>query len=463
MFLEPKDDLGIIQVGDLLKALTAGYETDAAAMVGGRALIPQDIESTLVRALKFKEADFKLMNLIKKQPVKSTIHEYTRRNEVGDEDLIFVGEGDDSIETAQTLERITQAMKYMQTYRKITLQMRAATTLEDAEASEKEAGTLTVLKGCEKGCFHGNANAVPEQFNSIQNQILAASNKNVLDLRGKDMTSADGENAFIELARLIYENGGYATHSFMPPIIAEDVQKLVKDRLRFGPRDRLAAMVVEEYPTPFSGAILVAGKAAGPDKFFKLKGKPVPKGDNAPNAPTMALTAQAKTGGTGFVTGTAGTYYYQVFAVDKNGISAGCVAASQAVADGQEVQITITPAGADPKGTGFIVCRSKKDAADGTDCREMFRVAKEAAGDTIVLDQDDFLPGTGELVVVSDDNMQPAVQWDQFLPLMRFDLYPTNAAIIPFLIVMFGALDTKVPWYHGLLKNVGYSALDWFA
>ena len=452
---------GAIPESDLIKALTAGYETDSALMTGGRSLIPQDIESTLVNALAFKREDFKFMNLLKKKKTTSTVHEYTRRNEVGDESTIFVGEGEDSVETEQELERVTRLIKYMQTYRKITLQMRAATTLEDAEASEKEGGTLTILKGCEWALFRGNSEAVPKQFDGIIKQLLGASKKNVVDLRGKDMTTVDGENAITEVARMVYDNGGSLTHSFMPSIIAEDVQRLVRDRLRFNVQDRLGAMVVERYPTPFSDGILIAGREGGPDKFFRVKGIPTPgKADIRPDAPSITVVAQAKTGGRGFTSATAGTYYYVVYAISDKGISAASVAKSVAVTDGQEVKITIT-SGAKP-GTGFIICRSKKDAADGSDCREAFRVAKAESGDTIALDQDDFLPGTGEIVFITNDNLQPSVQWDQFLPLMKFDLYPTNAAIIPFLIVLFGALDVKVPWYHGVIKNVGYTGLDWF-
>jgi hypothetical protein len=76
---------GQITQGDLQKALSAGSGTDSATMTGGRSLIPQDIESTLVNALFFKRQDFKLMNMIKTEKVGSTVHEYTRRNEVGDE------------------------------------------------------------------------------------------------------------------------------------------------------------------------------------------------------------------------------------------------------------------------------------------------------------------------------------------------------------------------------------------
>ncbi len=455
-------DFGSAQADTLLKALTLGYGTDSASMTGGRSLVPQDIEGTVVAALRFNENDFKLLNLIKSKKVGSSIHEYTRRNEVGDEASIFVQEGAESSETAQTLERVVRAVKYMQTYRKITLQMRTATTLEDAEASEKMAGVLTILKGIEWGMFHANSAAVPTQFDSVNVQIRAASQKNIYDLRGKDM-AAEGDKAMSTIARQVYEAGGWLTHSFMPPQIGQDIQDLIKDRVRFNTEDSRASVVAESYPTPFSDNILVSGKKAGPDKFFRIKSAPTP-GDAAvrPDAPTFAMTAATDTtvGTTGFVTATAGTYYYQVFAISDKGISAGAVAASQAVAAGKMVTITITPGV--KKGTGYIICRSKLGAASGADCREMYRIADSGAATTVTNDTNDELPGTGEILLISHDNNMPSIQWDQFLPTMRFDLFPTNAAIIPFLVVNFGTPDVKVPWYQGLIKNVGYVGMDWF-
>jgi hypothetical protein len=247
----------------------------------------------------------------------------------------------------------------------------------------------------------------------------------------------------------------------MPPIIASDVQKLANDRLRFGTSDKSATLVLEDYPTTFSGGIKIGGSTGGPNKFFRVKTKPT-SGDPTyrPDAPTIAVVAQAKTGGTGFVAATAGTYYFQVFAISEGGVSLGSNTVAVAVAAGQEAKITIT-AGV-KTGTGFVVCRSQKDASDGTDCREMFRIGRNTEGDTIVFDRNDELPGTGEILLLSDDEVSPSIQWDQFLPLMRFDLYPTDSAILPFLIVLFGAPDVKVPWYHGIIKNVGYTGLGWY-
>ncbi len=456
---------GSVSEGALLKALSAGAGTDSANMTGGRALIPQDIENSLVTALDAKKQDFKLMNLLKTQKVMSTIHEYTRRNDAGDYKNIFAAEGGESGATDQSIERVVKPMKFLQTYREVTLQMQVAKTLEDAIASEKLAGTLTILKGAEYAMFHGDSAAVPVQFDSVIKQILAStSRRNLVDLRGKKITDAGGEDSITEMARMVHDNGGDLSHAFMPSMIAQDFQVLARDRLRLNPADRAGAMVIEEYPTPFSNPIKISGKEAGPDKMFHLKGNVVANGDvtKRPSAPTFALTAQnlSSGGSPGFVTDDAGTYFYTVHAINEYGISDPATAASVAVTGGKEVKITITPGSI--KGTGYIICRSKKDAVDGSDTREMVRIADSGSSTTVYLDQNADLPGTGEILYLSIDPVEPSIQWDQFLPLMKFDLYPTKSAVTPFLIVLFGTPDVKVPWYHGVVKNVGYTSLGWY-
>ena len=94
---------------------------------------------------------------------------------------------------------------------------------------------------------------------------------------------------------------------------------------------------------------------------------------------------------------------------------------------------------------------------DGTNCKEMVRIGNAGTGTTTYLDQNADLPGTGEILLLSHDAVEPTAQFDQFLPLMKFDLYPTKAAVTPFMIVLFGTPDIKVPWYHGVIKNIGYN------
>lgn len=467
-FLSPtsKDEaqFGSMSEGGLLKALSAGAGTDSASMTGGRALIPQDIESSMVNALAAKKEDFKMTNLLKNKKVGSTVHEYTRRNDAGAFENLFVAEGAEAVAADQSLERVTRTVKFMQNYREVTLQMQVANTLEDAMASEKLAGTLTVLKGLEHAMFHGDSSVVPVQFDSVGKQIIAvAARRNLIDLRGKKMSDAEGELAVPEMARLVFENGGDLSHAFMPSIIAADIQELWKDRLRFNTGDKNVGMVTEQWPTPYSSPIKIAG-AAGPDKMFRVKGAVAANGDTTkrPSAPTFALAAQALTAsqGRGFDATTAGTYYYTVFAVNEYGISVGASAASLAIASGEEGKVTITPGST--RGTGYIICRSKKAAGSGADCREMVRVADSGSSTTVVLDQDENLPGTGEMILMSHDAVEPSAQFDQLLPMMKFDLYPSNRAVTPFMLVLFGTPDVKVPWFHGVIKNIGYNSLGWY-
>jgi len=45
---------------------------------------------------------------------------------------------------------------------------------------------------------------------------------------------------------------------------------------------------------------------------------------------------------------------------------------------------------------------------------------------------------------------------------MKFDLYPTNAAVYPFLMLLFGFLAVKKPVQHVRIKNIAPSGLGWF-
>jgi hypothetical protein len=404
-------ELGYGQVIDteLAKALSLGYGTDSAALTGGSALRYQDIDASVVNALAVQKRDFKLMNLLKQRKTGSSVFEYTRRNDAGQYGLIFSKEGGDARASDQTLERVTRLVKYMQTYREVTLQMLTANTLENAKASEKEAGILTVLKGAEYGCFHGNADAVPEQYDNIIKQILAVNGpngaKNVYDVRGKNL-GTDGEKAFKECARKMFDNGGNATHAFMPSILASDFQDVIKDRFRTDAGEKRGAAVVEAYPTAFSDDIIVAGDAAGADKMFFTREGVAAIGDatKRPNAPSITAAAAADSGSK-FVTADAGNYTFAVHAISEDGISAASSVATLAVAAGDKVTLTITPDGTKP-GTGFIITRGKKGST--TDLKEIARIGKAATATTAFIDLNEVLPGTGDVLLLSHNTIQPS-------------------------------------------------------
>ncbi|MDR0719646.1 MAG: hypothetical protein LBF78_08425, partial [Treponema sp.] len=93
---------------ELVKALAAGYGSDSAQFTGGRAMEVQDIEATMINAMREQREDCKLMNLVKKHPVHSTVHEYNRRIDVGEYENLTADEGGGSEDNDQAVKRVTR-------------------------------------------------------------------------------------------------------------------------------------------------------------------------------------------------------------------------------------------------------------------------------------------------------------------------------------------------------------------
>lgn len=436
----------------LNKALSAGSGVDTAVFTGGRALIPESLDTTLVNIL-WDQDEAKLFKALKKNSVKGPVHQWNKRTGVGSSDGAWVAEGGDSQEADQDIARAYVTMKYLQTLRKATLQAQISNTTEGAIAIEKNAGTLWIIQQVEKTLFHGNQSVVTEEPDGLDTLIST----NIIDIRGADATSATFEKKITEAARKIRSYYGMATNMFGSLIVMEDVQELLKDRIRFGTGKTEANSVWEYYPTPF-------GKPKIEDNVFIQEGAtPVASTLTAlrPSQVTIALVRQAATGSrvSKFIAADAGSYWYQVCAVNKYGYSQASTAVQiSGVVAGDEVEITITDGST--VGTGYAIFRSQKDAATGADCRECFKIAKAAA--VIKYDINADLPGTSSLYVLNLRGIDNAIEWEQFLPLMKFDLFPTNAAVIPFLMILFGALGLKKEEHMARIKNIAPSTLSWF-
>lgn len=440
----------------LFKALSAGTGIDPTSFTGGRALTPESLDTTLVNVL-WKQDEARLFKALKKQPVKSPVHQWVRRTDVGGSDGAWVPEGGDSQEANQTIARAWAVMKYLQTLRKVTLQATITNMIEDAIALEKQAGTLWIIKQIEMILFDGNSAIIDEQPDGLKKLITGTDN--VIDIRGKTANSSQFEAAIPEGCRVIRSKFGMATDLFCSLMVMTDVQALLKDRIRFeAKREVLGSAVFTEYPTPFAVPKLV-------DDIFIQEGQIGTASlitASRPSQPTITLArAAASPLVSQFVAGDAGDYYYQVASINKYGLSqlsaAVQVTGVQAL---DKVTISVTNEGATP-GTGFVLFRSKKGAADGTDCREFNRVVRTGATPDII-DLNADLPGTSSAYLLNLDTMYDAIEWEQFLPLMKFDLYPTNAAVYPFLMLLFGALGLKKPEHHIRIKNISTSKQSWF-
>jgi hypothetical protein len=394
------------------------------------------------------------MNKLKKRPVSSTIHEYNRRTDSGEYEFATAEEGGGSLDTEQAVERVTRQIKYIQVRRAVTDQARVVDSFENLWESEKLMGTLTALKAAERLFFHGDSSVVPTEWDGIPKQIKDSKDPNILDNRGKSITAV-GDSIITDMVLQIYEKGGDANILFFPPVLGLDIQALVADRVRFGTNDKSMTPVLDNYPTPY-GTVRF-GEDEGADKFFRVRGAINEKGDATlrPNAPAVtAAVAAAPAGSTSrFLAIDAGDYTYTVHAVNKNGISPGTtIAAPIEVAAGNAVTLTIIPDVNKP-GSGFIICRSAKDE---TIVMEMCRIGNNGDATMVFVDLNSDLPGTADMLFLTEKKLQTILEFDQLIPLRLRPLYESNRAETPFFIQLFGAADTKIPEWCGISKNIGY-------
>jgi len=254
---------------------------------------------------------------------------------------------------------------------------------------------------------------------------------------------------------MINEQGGYGNKLFMPYVLVQDIQELIKDRLRFAiGTNGSMSLVVNEYPTAY-GTTVDFGSSAGGDRFFEVKGAITPDTSlDAPEAPSAVTSQTATDAHSKFVVADAGNYKYSVHSVNKNGISAEkLLSTTVVVSAGQKVILTISLSTRGDE-TGYIICRSAKD---GDELMEMIRIPRnQESPNTEFVDLNKDLPGTASLVVLTEHKIQPIFNWLQLMPLRVRPLYESNKAEKPFLIQLFGALDVKAPEWCAFVKNIQY-------
>jgi len=438
----------------LYKALQAGSGVDAGAFTGGRALIPESLDQTLVNIL-FTQDEARLFQRLKKTPVRSPVHQWDQRTAVGSDDGAWVPEAGDAIEADQTIARKYVTMKYLQTLRKVSLQASISNMIEDAIALEKNAGTLWLIRNVERSLFGGDATSFPQMPDGLDALIPAT---NVINLQGADATSTAFEDAVIDACRNIRDNYGKGSLLLASTLVTADIQKLLRDRMRVpAGENAFGSAIFKNYVTPFGSPEVL-------DDIFVKEGA-------APSA--SALTSQAPGALSGpslthpsdasskVTAALAGTYFYKIVPVNRYGEGAAVASSptSVTVAVGEIARFAVTDTS--PAETAYRIYRSKKGAADATDVRYVKTIARTGASQNIDDTFDDFA-GTSSVYILTMDTVYDAIEWVQFLPMMKFDLYPTTSAVYPFLMLLFGALALKKPVQHVRIKGISPSGLGWY-
>lgn len=455
---------------------TSTYQTDHSQLTGLGALRVESLENTL-RAIVEREDTFKLFRALKRQPVTSAVHEYAVQTSIGGQPAgAFNSELGAIASEVGEYERRIVFVKYLMTQAAISHVAAVQKGIVNLKAQENMNALLRLARAANWACYHGDSRVAPMQFDGLEATLEQFRNgEHVFDFQTQfsdlpDFSQeANRQNYVRALVDAIYAayakvvgvgNFGKLTHAHLDPFAQVSLDRYLDPAYRVVLDGNPTALT---YGAPVSGIRTSFGhvyteqdiwlESNGTMPSYARYGK-VP--DTAPGKPTVAATAQTGVAGSRWTTAKAGTYFYTVAAIDERGVeSIPSDPVSATVTAGGAVQLTITP-NADRKQTGYAIYRSKRNPGSApalSDYRLVKRIPanSDPAANTVFVDKDLDVPGSSKIFLLRRE--PEALQWVQLLPATQFPLYPTNAAIIPWAVLLYGALMVGIPNHHFLIKN----------
>jgi len=447
----------------LAKAITAGSGTDSSSFTGGRSMIVESLEQTLIDVL-WTEKHIRAFKELKSSAVRAIVDEWTARDDYGSEFGGATTETANPPDHVASVARKFETVCFYRTKRGVSHPMTLMQTINpSAEVEEEQSGTRQLLGMLERDIFVGNQDVFPQRMKGLQGIIAAQGGDLVLDAHGQAVTTQDMYHA---IAATVYGEGGDITKVYLHPECQADINAALASA------ERIAIPVQGADGRIVHGANQTAlAHASGVmefdiDRFVRagwlMKAPAAAVGpEDAAKAPA-APTIDGVTGNAGTIVDQtnlpAGDYWVKVSAVCENGESAATAAgAAVTLTAGKAIQITVTPNGS--LTTGYRVYLSAKDAADNSDCR--FYAEYAATGEQQVLTVDGtWVTGSTCQFLLSMDPADRAIDWRQLFPMTRFNLAIT-APVIPFLVMIYGYLRVMKPNWHGMIKNVIPSQAGW--
>jgi hypothetical protein len=90
----------------------------------------------------------------------------------------------------------------------------------------------------------------------------------------------------------------------------------------------------------------------------------------------------------------------------------------------------------------------------------MVRVPRTGAS-TVYVDLNRDIPGTTKAAILNMSQGGGAISWRQFLPMLKFPLYPTVSATVPWAQLLFGYLRLTKRRHHVVIKNILPNGSTW--
>lgn len=464
--------MGLDQVAELQKALTVGYGTDVSTLSGGAAFRIQSLDRTMMATIQ-ENKHFKLFNELAKQPATATVDEWTEQSSVGG----FLGGSTNSetgtIASAQGVyNRRVGLVKYLMTRREVSFVSTLGNNIVQSEAIEQQAGAKQLITDAEFLSFAGDSAVVPTEFDGIYAQIAAGvlagqvDPQNIINAGGIALSSINFINqAAAQVSG--YGNFGQPTDIFTSQLVQADFDTGLDPAFRVPLTDVPGGGI--QLGSPVKGIRTSWGDIKNqPDVFipdeknmrpFELD-FPTIAAANAGLAPTLAVDASVSDVASLFAAAVAGNYYWGVTGLNAAGQSTIVKTAQTAVAAGKKVTLTITRS-VGAQETGYAIYRSRLNGTNATSDLRLIKRIPIAGATTPYVDFNIDLPGTTKAFILNMTPGDQAITWRQLLPMLKFPLYPTVSATIPWAQLMFGYLRITKRKHHAIITNIVTNGQVW--
>lgn len=453
----------IEQLQSLMKALEAGsYNAAPGQLAQGAALMVEDL-SPVMQNVTFDDSHIKLQKMLPSKDVKSQLHQFNRQLDYG----IFGGsaqfEGGIGEEDTSNYVRAVVPMAYYSTTRRVTVAANLIGAFDGVKAEDRAANDAAMkLAGdiefdlfrgqsdfSTAGVFDGNPLAVAKVPNMIgldQQVRQSDAQSNTQDLMfaeyGSDQTvvlSAGGaltqsiiEDAAVRSAM----NMGAADRLMLDPISLSAYNKIAhaKERIMLAGSAQEASGA--NLRTQWTSSAIVSLEAS---RFLSGKTRPARARAAALAAPAIAL---ADGGAAGSLLD--GTYVYYATAVNERGESLPGASASQAVAAGNKINVTITAV----SGAKYYNVYRSKAGGSAASAKFIGRIA-QAAGNPVFVDLGNRQPGAVTGFLVQANTMQIA----QLAPYSKLKLAVSDLSL-PEAHFRFLSLAVYQPRKNVLIENI---------
>lgn len=475
----PTGVMPLSDVEELRKALEAGQTYNIADASGGQALRIQSLDHTMQAVIQ-ENRHFRLFNALPKPKATATVDEWTEQSGVGG----FLGGSTNTEvgtinEATGTYTRRVGLVKYLMTRRQVSFVMSLQNNLIDAEAAEYANGALQLLTDAEYLCFEGDASVVSSEFSGVWAQMrdgVAAGDvpsDHILDARAQSLASINLVNTAAATISA-YGNFGTPTDLFLSQLVQADFDNGLDPAFRVPLPD-----------VPNGGISLGAPVAGIRTSWGNIKNQPdvfIPEGDmlkpfserysaiaaaNAAYAGTMSATNVANNiyaSTSKFATSTYGDYHYAIAAIGQNGESAAAIVNATAVTvDATHRSPVITITHGTGTATGYAIYRGRRNdsSVSMADFRLVKRIPRAAGATTAFYDLDVDVPGTSRAYILNLTPSATAITWRQMLPMVKFPLYPTVSAIIPWAQMLFGYLRISKRKHIVVINNILPDSATW--